>query len=775
MWRGMTRQRGANPDSSLLATLDDPGSWFSRGRDRLGFPGSGLNMGKMFSIMGRTPRTVGARPHPHQPTGGSWLLLATLVLAAGPTGATPAAAQEQLLFPAVHNAQQLLLQKIRNEQVRLDIAVWLLGDNEISQAIIAKHKAGVPVRVLGDRAGIFESDVNTRKEFEFLASNGVPIRLRYHPTSFPEIMHWKSAIFVGQNTVEFGSANYTIFELAPWTAANFKDETAMFTDDPAIFRAFLTMFDRMWADTTNFMDWPEAYRLETGLTWAAPMAISRVRLEPDFPTNVPGMVWSQGPELQAAMIAEIERETQGIDLVSYRLTVPELTDALIRRFTAGVPVRVFIEPTQYRNPGFPEYWLVGAMVDRLWAAGVPVKQRVHQGLTHMKAMITSNVAMHGSSNFTRFWQRDHNYFISAATKPALYLAARDRFNAMWSDAVNYRPFEPLRPDTPALQTPATGAAGVSTASRLVWRRTPWAVAFDVYIGPAAASLSFVGRVSAVVDETPPDTYSFTPAQLQPSTRYYWQVVARTHATDLNPALVASSEIFTFVTGTGSTSPGPAPTTCVPPAPAPNWPCVSGAWIPPAGWTAPAPVPPTPPIAPQPPADPAPPPPAPPTASSCTTVQPAPTWLCINGGWVPPDSPLAIGAGVAPSGCATPSPGAGWTCVNGGWVLANPAPSPPSGNCPTIQPAPTWLCLNGGWVPPDSPLAAGFSGVSPAPVGGCAAPSPGAGWTCVGSVWQPTGHPPAPCGGLPDPFVAIGGGVCISGGWVPRGHPLAGGG
>src|SRR5262249_57824044 len=27
-------------------------------------------------------------------------------------------------------------------------------------------------------------------------------------------------------------------------------------------------------------------------------------------------------------------------------------------------------------------------------------------------------------------------------------------------------------------------------------------------------------------------------------------------------------------------------------------------------------------------------------SSCATVQPAPTWLCVNGGWLPPDHPAA---------------------------------------------------------------------------------------------------------------------------------------
>jgi hypothetical protein len=66
------------------------------------------------------------------------------------------------------------------------------------------------------------------------------------------------------------------------------------------------------------------------------------------------------------MINEINLENTAIDMVSYRLTVPTVTDALINKKKAGVPVRVFIEPTQYRNEGFPEYWLVGNEADKLW-------------------------------------------------------------------------------------------------------------------------------------------------------------------------------------------------------------------------------------------------------------------------------------------------------------------------------------------------------------------------------------------------------------------------
>ncbi|CAN5864463.1 hypothetical protein BH24ACI4_BH24ACI4_08120 [soil metagenome] len=473
---------------------------------------------------------------------GALLALSTFLIAA-----RPAAAQEQMLFPATDNAHAAILQKIWNENVRLDIATWYLIDREITQALVNRFQAGVPVRVLGDWEAIFNIDPNTRREYEFLASYGVPIRLRYHPTSYPELMHWKAGIFVGQNTVEFGSANWTGFELAPWSSTNFKDETVMFTNDSAIVNAFLTKFDQMWANTSEFLDWPEVYRNVTGNTWPTPMSISRARLEGDHPSP-PGMGWSQGPELNNAMAAEIDREASQVDLVVYRLSDPVITDALVRRLQAGVPVRIFVEPLQYRQRSWPEYWLTGAHIDRLWVAGAQIKVRTHEGLTHMKSLITSRVALNGSSNFTRNWQRDHNYFISALSKPALYGAMKDRFNAMWRDTTNYGNFYPRRPEEPVLLGPGNGATGVSTTPKFEWNRPAWATAFDVYVGTSPGALTFQARVDAQLVQDPPNTYSWTPSQaLQGGATYYWQVVSRTLATAVDPSIVAASTVRSFTT------------------------------------------------------------------------------------------------------------------------------------------------------------------------------------------------------------------------------------
>src|SRR4026209_329041 len=73
-------------------------------------------------------------------------------------GAPCVIAQERVYFPARDNAEAQIVARINAETVRLDFATWLLDDGDITTAIINRHLAGVPVRVLGDRAGIFESD-----------------------------------------------------------------------------------------------------------------------------------------------------------------------------------------------------------------------------------------------------------------------------------------------------------------------------------------------------------------------------------------------------------------------------------------------------------------------------------------------------------------------------------------------------------------------------------------------------------------------------------------
>jgi hypothetical protein len=48
--------------------------------------------------------------------------------------------------------------------------------------------------------------------------------------------------------------------------------------------------------------------------------------------------------------------------------------------------------------------------------------------------------------------------------------------------------------------------------------------------------------------------------------------------------------------------------------------------------------------------------------------PAAGWVCVNGGWLPPDNPTV--ATYTSGGCTTPDPFVaigGGICINGGWI------------------------------------------------------------------------------------------------------------
>jgi regulation of enolase protein 1 (concanavalin A-like superfamily) len=487
--------------------------------------------------------------------------------------ARPAGAADQVYFSAVDDVAAKLAERIYAENVRIDMSAWYLTDSTVYQALLSRFRAGVQVRLIGDRGSIFEIDKNTRDTFYRIASEGVPIRLRYNPTWYPEIDHWKATIFAGQNIVAFGSANYTPFELTPFSSTNYKDEVTLFTSDPALVGAFKTKFDKFWHDTDPepeslipsapyFKNWDDAcatepmcsdYRTQYPDGTRTPMVINTARLEPDNPLP-PEMVWGQGPSFNNRLVDEITKEQTAVDFVIYRLTVENIGNALLAKNAAGVPIRLIIEPDEYTNRKWPEFWLTHANLDKLWAAGIPMKMRAHTGLTHMKVLITSTLATIASSNYSASWQRDNDYFMPATAKPAIYTAIKNRFQFMWSDNVGFTDFRPQRPDAPTPTIPASGSSGVPTTTSLTWDRAVFATGYDVYLGTNPNALTSV-YVPAQLNNDPPLSYSYTPSTLAGNTTYYWKVVSRTNATPRDPSMVASSGLQVFTTA-GSVTPPP---------------------------------------------------------------------------------------------------------------------------------------------------------------------------------------------------------------------------
>ncbi|MBI2214825.1 MAG: hypothetical protein HYU52_14355 [Acidobacteria bacterium] len=99
---------------------------------------------------------------------------------------------------------------------------------------------------------------------------------------------------------------------------------------------------------------------------------------------------------------------------------------------------------------------------------------------------------------------------------------------------------------PTLSSPADGANGVSTVPRIAWSPVKGSFRYDVFVDTVSPP-----RVIAEANVT---GGSFSPANLQPLTTYYWKVVAKG---DLycTPTRTSESAVRSFTTATSCAAPG----------------------------------------------------------------------------------------------------------------------------------------------------------------------------------------------------------------------------
>lgn len=439
------------------------------------------------------------------------LTAAAIVLAAVAPRAARAA--DTLCDSSSSNCRTELLNLIADEKVGIDVAFWFMEDARYEAAIVKRFKAGVPVRLLVDPRADATYPINAQMLADFKAA-GIPMRYRVASG----ILHWKMMLFAGQDTVEFGSANFSPTAFvpdAPYT--NYVDETVYYTTDAAVVDSFKTEFDNSWIDTTNFRTYANVTRALT-------------RTYPTFPIDA-DLNFPPSQDYATRAVAAYEKESRGIDVLMYRITDRRHTDAMIAAHERGVPIRMIVENGQYRDAAYLwDAW----NVDRLYAAGIPLRWRGHEGQNHGKVVLLygQGLAIFGSSNWTTASassQQEHNYFTK---KTALFAWLEDQFNRMWHNAAGASEtvaFAPLPPDKPSNRAPADGSTVSGTSATLTWYGGPWAHVYDVYFGttnPPALGVSNQAlgpSTSSGVDQ------SIKAANLQPHTTYYWQIVSKTMA------------------------------------------------------------------------------------------------------------------------------------------------------------------------------------------------------------------------------------------------------
>jgi PLD-like domain len=231
----------------------------------------------------------------------------------------------------------------------------------------------------------------------------------------------------------------------------------------------------------------------------------------------------------------------------------------------GVHVRVVTEQEQYRDP--TRLWH-SWNIDRLYMAGVEIRERAHLGLNHQKSVILrgQGLTIFGSSNWTgpsADRQEEHNYFTRKGWIAAWF---QQQFDRKWSNlgpAPETQPFTPRPPDRPISVAPAYNSSDVLLEATLVFNAGPFAHLYDIYFGTTPDPPLLAAAVELGPTEPNGSPRRFQLPALAPSTTYYWRIVARTMAQQ-----VRSGDTWLFTTG-AAPPPTPAPTPTPSPTPTPT--------------------------------------------------------------------------------------------------------------------------------------------------------------------------------------------------------------
>lgn len=129
------------------------------------------------------------------------------------------------------DGQSLIKSQLASAIKSLDICVFTISDNTISDVIIQKHRQGIQLRILTD----LQKQYDAGSDIEILKNAGITVRF----DSSDQHMHHKFAIIDGERLLN-GSYNWTR------SAADYNFENLLVTNDEGLVKPFAKEFERLW-------------------------------------------------------------------------------------------------------------------------------------------------------------------------------------------------------------------------------------------------------------------------------------------------------------------------------------------------------------------------------------------------------------------------------------------------------------------------------------------------------------------------------------------------
>lgn len=159
-----------------------------------------------------------------------WLeqVVKTLDACSTPQRLEPASAH----FSPGESCRRKIIELCRQARRSVDICVYTISDDQLSQEILACHQRGISVRVISDN----EKQFDAGSDIQWLRDKGVPLRI----DSGPYHMHHKFALFDGRLLLN-GSFNWTR------SATTGNEENLLVIDHAQLLAVYSREFEALWA------------------------------------------------------------------------------------------------------------------------------------------------------------------------------------------------------------------------------------------------------------------------------------------------------------------------------------------------------------------------------------------------------------------------------------------------------------------------------------------------------------------------------------------------
>jgi phosphatidylserine/phosphatidylglycerophosphate/cardiolipin synthase-like enzyme len=280
------------------------------------------------------------------------------------------------IFTEETNITPILVNAIASTNYTLDIALYNLKLQDVTQAIMQAQDRGVKVRIIFDYKHVVPK---VGRDLKVLIDKGMNIKLMRGKMRSGS-MHNKYAIFDG-TALQMGSANWTS------TAEKSNYENMMFVYNPEIIWGYQTNFEWMWNQAIS------AYDLN-----AMPPPPGPIPYDPNPSVNFngqtfPNYIFSPKGGTTDVLVKAIDSAYYEIDVAMFSMTSKPIMAALIRAKARGINIKMMLSA----GMSFPFYQ--EALKNKMTLKFMD--GRVYRGRMHNKFTIIDNtILINGAFNWS---------------------------------------------------------------------------------------------------------------------------------------------------------------------------------------------------------------------------------------------------------------------------------------------------------------------------------------------------------------------------------------